>query len=109
MLVEGKLILMDLNNDPQIIKMNKLPKIRDMIFNLDELDNTDNLQDGRPSNTLFTYYVSGSKDFMHFEPKTPQYKKLKNGKIVSSTLKMMDQNNNMITNGLGTTVVRHIQ
>ena len=80
-----------------------------MIFNLDELDNTDNLKDGRPSNTLFTYYVSGSKDFTHFKPKTPQYKKLKNGKIVSLTLKITDQNNNIVTNGPGTTVVLHIR
>ena len=54
-LVEGKLLLTDLNNDPQIIKTNKLAKIIDMIFNLDKLDNTDNFEDGRPSNTLFTY------------------------------------------------------
>ena len=80
-----------------------------MIFNLDELDNSDNLEGGIPSNTLFTYNVSSSEDFKHFEPKTPQYKKLKNGMIVSLTLKIMDQNNNMITNGLGTTVVPHIQ
>ena len=88
--------------------MKKLAKITDMIFNLDELDNTDNLEDGRPSNTLFTYYVSSSEDFMHFEPHTPQYKKLKNGKIVSLTLKITDQNNNIITNGPGTTLVLHI-
>ena len=29
-----------------------------MIFNLDELDNSDNLEDGKHSNTLFTYYVT---------------------------------------------------
>ena len=75
-LVEGKLILTNLNNDPRIIKMNKLAKITDMIFNLDKLDNTDNLEDRIPSNTLFTYYVSGSENFTRFEPKTPQYKKL---------------------------------
>ena len=75
---------------------------------MDELDNTDNLKDGRPSNTLFTYYVSGSEDFTRFEPKTPQYKKLKCGEIVSLTLKITDQNNNMITNGPGMTVVLHI-
>ena len=68
--------------------MNKLAKITDMIFNLNKLDNSNNLEDGRPSNTLFMCYVSGSEDFMHFEPKTPQYKKLKNGKIVSLTLKI---------------------
>ena len=46
-----------------------------MIFNLNELDNSGNLKDGRPSDALFTYYVSSSKDFMHFSPQTPQYKK----------------------------------
>ena len=54
-------------------------------------------------------YVSGSEDFMRFEPKTPQYKRLKNGEIVSLTLKITDQNGNIITNGPGTTVVFHIR
>ena len=108
-LVEGEIILTNLNDDPRIIKMNKSAQITDMIFNLDELNNTDNLKDGRPSNTLFTCYVSGSEDFTCFEPKTPQYKKLRNGKIVSLSLKVTDQNNNMITKGPGTTVVFHIR
>ena len=107
--VEGKHILSDLDNDPEIIKTNKSAKVPNMIFNLDELDNTNSLEDGKPSNTLFTYYMPGSEDFMHFEPATPQYKRLKNGKIVSLTLKITDQNNNIITNGLGTTVVLHIR
>ena len=107
--LERKIILTGLNNDSRIIKMNKLAKITDMIFNLNELDNSDNLKDGIPSNTLFTYYVSSSEDFTHFEPKDPQYKKLKNGTIVSLTLKITDQNNDMITNGPGTTVVLHIR
>ena len=80
-----------------------------MIFKLDELDNTNNLEDGKPSNTLLTYYMPGSEDFMHFEPKRPRYKKLKYGNIVSLTLKITDQNNNIITNGLGTTVMLHIR
>ena len=80
-----------------------------MIFKLDELDNTKNLEDGHPSNTLFTYYMPGSEDFMRFEPKLPQYKKLKYGNIVSLKLRITDQNNNIITNGLGTTVVLHIR
>ena len=67
--VEGNIILTNLNNDPRIIKSNKLAKITDMIFNLDELDNTDNFEDGSPCNTLFTYYVSSSEDFTCFEPK----------------------------------------
>ena len=38
--------------DDQVIKKNKLRGIIEMIFNLNELDNTDNLEDGRPSNSL---------------------------------------------------------
>ena len=37
-----------------------------MIFNLKELDNSGNLKDGRPSDALFTHYVSSSKDFTLF-------------------------------------------
>ena len=69
--VEGKHIISDLDNDPQIIKTNKLAKVTNMIFKLDELDNTNNLEDGKPSNTLFTYYMPGSEDFTCFEPKVP--------------------------------------
>ena len=106
--VEGKHIISN-DNGPQIIKTNKLAKVTNMIFELDELDNTNNLEDGKPSNTLFTYYMPGSEDFTCFEPKTPQYKRLKNGEIVSLTLRITDQNNNIVTNGPGTTVVLHIR
>ena len=41
-------------------------------------------------------------------PKPPEYKKLKNSEIVSLTLRITDQNNNVITDGPGTTVVLHI-
>ena len=43
--VEGKHIISDLDNDSQIIKTNKLAKVTNMIFKLDELDNTNNLED----------------------------------------------------------------
>ena len=69
--VEGKHIISDLNNNPQIIKTNKLAKVTNMSLKLDELDNTNNLKDGHPSNTLFTYYMPGSEDFTCFEPQTP--------------------------------------
>ena len=42
--VERKHIISDLDNDPQIIKTNKLAKVTNMIFKLDELDNTNNLR-----------------------------------------------------------------
>ena len=79
-----------------------------MTISLDELNNSDNLKDGKPSNALFTYYIPGSEDFTSFEPHTPQYKKLKNGEFTSLTLKITDQNNNVITDGPQVTVVLHI-
>ena len=80
-----------------------------MVISLNELDNSDNLEDGRPSNTLFTYYATGPEYYTRFEPCTPRYKKLKNGMITSVTLKITDQANNIIADGLGTIVVLHIK
>ena len=76
---------------------------------MNELDNSDNLKDGRPSNELLTYRVTDDKDFTHFEPQTPQYRKLKNGEFTSITLRITDQNNNVITDGPQVTVVLHIR
>ena len=50
--VEEKHIISNLDNDPQIIKTNKLAKVTNMSLKLDELDNTNNLEYGHPSNTL---------------------------------------------------------
>ena len=81
-----------------------------MILNLDELDNSDNLKDGKPSNSLLTYHVTNDKDFTRFEPQTPQYKTLKNGEFTSLTLRITNQNNNnIITDGPQVTVVLHIK
>ena len=80
-----------------------------MIINLDELNNSDNLEDGHPSNTLFTYHVTDDRNFMRFEPHTPQYRKHKNGEFTSLTFRITDQNNNIITNGPQVTVVLHIK
>ena len=60
-----------------VLRENKLENLMKMDIILDELDNADNLEDGRPSNTLFTYHVSSPEYFTRFEPHTPQYKKLK--------------------------------
>ena len=107
--VERKMILTNLDRDSRVIKMEKFTKITNLIFNLDELDNSNNLEDGRPSNTFFTYYVTSYNEFTHFEPRTPQYKKFKNGQTTSLTLRIMDQNDKIITNGPRTTVVLHIR
>ena len=92
-----------------VLRTNKLEKVTKMVISLNEMDNSDNLEDGRPSNTLFTYYVTGPEYSMCFEPCTPQYKKLKNGMITSLTLKIRDQAGNIITDGPGTTIVLHIR
>ena len=85
--------------DDRVIKKNKLKGIIEISLNLNELDNTDNLEDGRPSNALLTYHMDAHKDFTRFEPDIPQYKKLKNGEFTSLTLRITDQNNNVITDG----------
>ena len=95
--------------DDQVTKMNKLKGITEMVINLDELDNTNNLEDGRPSNSLLMHYVTSNEDFTSFEPRIPQYKKLKNGEFTSLNLRITDQNDNIITDGLPVTVVLHIR
>ena len=69
--VEIKMILTNLDRNSRVIKTEKFTKITNMIFNLDELDNSDNLEDGKHSNSLFTYYVTSYNEFMHFKPCTP--------------------------------------
>ena len=89
-----------------VLRTNKLENVTKLAITLEELDN---LKDGMPSNALFTYYVTGPEYSTCFEPHTPQYKKLKNGSNVSLALKITDQNNKIITNGPGMTVVLHIR
>ena len=91
-MLEGIIELNQFLVDDQVTKMNKLKGITEMIINLDELNNSDNLKDGRPSNELLTYHVTDDKDFMRFKPQTPQYWKLKNGEFTSLTQRITDQN-----------------
>ena len=106
---EGMVGLDQFEIDDQVTKMNKLKGITETTLNLDELNNSINLKDGRPSNSLLTYYVTDDKDFMHFEPQSPQYKKLKNGEFTSLNLRITDQNNNIVTDGPQVTVVLHVR
>ena len=104
---ELKSQMLDSRND--ILRINKLERITKMIISLNELDNSDNLEDGKPSNVLFTHYVTSSECYTLFEPQSPQYKKLKNDTISSLTLAITDQNNDLITDGPEVTVVPHIR
>ena len=105
--MELKSQMLDSRNDIQ--RTNKLVNGTKITISLNELDNSDNLKDGKPSKTLFTYFVTSPEYFMHFKPQSPLYKKLKNDTITSLTLAITDQNNDIITDGLETTVVLNIQ
>ena len=105
--MELKSQMLDSRNDIQ--RTNKLVNGTKITVSLNELNNSDNLEDGKPSKTLFTSYVTSPGYFMHFEPQSPQYKKLKNDTITSLTLDITDQNNNIITDGPEVTVVLHIR
>ena len=67
--MELKSQMLDSHND--ILRTNKLEKVTKMIISLNELDNSDNLEDGRPSNVLFTYYVTSFECYTLFKPQTP--------------------------------------
>ena len=107
-MLEGIVELNQFEVDDQVAKRNRLKGITEITLNLDELNNSNNLKDGRPSNELLTYHVTDDKDFMHFKPDTLQYKALKNREFTSLTLGITDQNNNVIIDGPQVTVVLHI-
>ena len=107
-MLEGIVELNEFLVDDQVTKTNKLKGITEITLNLDELNNSDNLKDGRPSNELLTYHVTSNEDFTCFEPQTPQYRKLRNGELTSLNLRITDQNNNVITDGPQVTVVLHV-
>ena len=62
--MELKSQMLDFRND--ILRTNKLEGITKMIISLNELDNSDNLEDGRPSNVL-----SCDKFWMLYTFRTP--------------------------------------
>ena len=102
--MELKSQMLDSRNDIQ--RTNKLVNGTKIT---NELNNSDNLEDGKPSNTLFMYFVTSPEYFMRFEPQSPQYKKLKNDTITFLTLAITDQNYDIITDGPEVTVVLHIR
>ena len=64
-----KLQMLDSRND--ILRTNKLVNGTKISISLNELNNSDNLEDGRPSNVLFTYHVTSSERYTLFEPQSP--------------------------------------
>ena len=84
-LIERKIKITQFDKNPQIKKMNNLESITEVVFRLDELDNTNNLENGSPRYPLFMYHVTAYDDSTHFELYTPKYKELK-GKLISLAL-----------------------
>ena len=64
--MELKSQMLDSCND--ILRTNKLVNGTKISITLNKLDNSDNLGDGKPSNTLFTYFVTSPEYFRLFEP-----------------------------------------
>ena len=72
--MELKSQMLDFRND--ILRTNKLEGIMKMIISLNEHDNSDNLEDGRPSNVLITHYVTSSECYTFSNPKHPNIRRL---------------------------------
>ena len=73
--MELKSEMLDSRND--ILRTNKLVNGTKISITMNKLDNSDNLEDEKPSNTLFTYFVTSPEYFMHFKPQSAQYKNLR--------------------------------
>ena len=65
-MLKGIIELNQFEIDDQVTKTNKLKGITEITLNLDELNNSDNLKDGRPSKELLTYYVTSNEDIYTF-------------------------------------------
>ena len=73
--MELKSQMLDSRNDIQ--RTNKLVNGTKITITLNELDNSDNLKDGKPSKTLFTYFVTSPEYFTHFKPQSHNIKNLR--------------------------------
>ena len=102
------LLFTPLNSSKNIIKTNKLAGITEMVISLNELNISDHLEDGKPSNVLLRYHMTSSEELMNFEPVSPQYKKLKDVELTSLNLRITDQKGNGMTVGPGMQIVLHI-
>ena len=63
---ELKSQMLDSRDDIQ--RINKLVNGTKITISLNELNNSDDLEDGKPSNTIFAYFVTSPEYFTHFEP-----------------------------------------
>ena len=64
--MELKSQMLDSHNDIQ--RTNKLVNGTKITISLNKLDNSDNLEDGKPSNTLFMNFMTSPEYLTYFEP-----------------------------------------
>ena len=102
------LLIAPIYGSENIFKTSKLAGITEIVISLNKLNNSDNLEDGKPTNILLKHHMTSSKEFTNYEPVIPQYKKLKNGEFTSITLRIMDQKKNIMSDGPTTTAVLNI-
>ena len=72
--VGRKLITTPLDSNDNIVKVDKLACVMEMVPSLDELDNTDTMENVRLSSILLRYHMTGSEEFASFEAAAPQSK-----------------------------------
>ena len=70
--VGSKVITTSLDTNKNLVKTDKLARVTEVVLRLDELDNTDTLEDGNLSNVLLRHHVTAYGGFKSFEPVTPQ-------------------------------------
>ena len=80
-------------------------------FKINKLSTTDNIFNGKPSDVLYTGYLSTDISFgviVYFEPKSIQYKKLANGFIDQLKVSLVDGDGNEILSNFKISIVLHI-
>ena len=73
----GRKVIMLLDVHDHTVKMDNLAGVTEMVLSLDELNNTDNLEDRSLSNILLRHHVTGSGEITCLKPVTPQYNQLR--------------------------------
>ena len=76
-ILEGIIELNQFETDDQVTKTKNLKGITEITLNLDELNNSVNLKDGRPSNELLTYHMTTIKILCILNPKPHNIRNLK--------------------------------
>ena len=76
-ILEGIIELNQFEIDDQVTKTDKLKGITEITLNVDELNNSDNLKDGRPSSELLTYHVNAHEVLCILNPKPHSIRNLK--------------------------------